>query len=261
MTTSAKPKVLVERDGPITTVILNRPEARNAVDNETAEMLADAFRAFDADAEQKVAVLWGSGGAFCAGADLKAVATGERIKRYNLEGDGPMGPSRMKTSKPVIAAVAGHAVAGGLELAIWCDLRVAEEDAVFGVYCRRWGVPLIDGGTVRLPRLIGQSHALDLILTGRPVQAAEALTMGLANRVVPKGDSRRAAEELAAQLAAFPQLCMNLDRASVYRQWELPFDHAMRSEFAHGIAAVQAEGRAGAARFAAGAGRSGKFGE
>ena len=167
-------------------------------------MLADAFRAFDADAEQKVAVLWGSGGAFCAGADLKAVATGERIKRYNLEGDGPMGPSRMKTSKPVIAAVAGHAVAGGLELAIWCDLRVVEEDAVFGVYCRRWGVPLIDGGTVRLPRLIGQSHALDLILTGRPVQAAEALTMGLANRVVPKGDSRRAAEELAAQLAAFP---------------------------------------------------------
>jgi enoyl-CoA hydratase len=234
MTTSGKPKVLVERKGLITTVILNRPEARNAVDNETAEMLADAFRAFDADAEQKVAVLWGSGGAFCAGADLKAVATGERIKRYNLDGDGPMGPSRMNVSKPVIAAVAGHAVAGGLELAI----------------C-----------TVRLPRLIGQSHALDLILTGRPVQAAEALTMGLANRVVPKGDSRRAAEDLAAQLAAFPQLCMNLDRASVYRQWELPFDHAMRSEFAHGIAAVQAEGRAGAARFAAGAGRSGKFGE
>ena len=259
--TPAKPNVLVERKGPITTVILNRPEARNAVDNETAEMLADAFRAFDADAEQKVAVLGGSGGAFCAGADLKAVATGERIKRYNLDGDGPMGPSRLKVSKPVIAAVAGHAVAGGLELAIWCDLRVAEEDAVFGVYCRRWGVPLIDGGTVRLPRLIGQSHALDLILTGRPVKADEALRMGLANRVVAKGDSRRAAEELAAQLAAFPQLCMNLDRASVYRQWELPFEHAMRSEFAHGIAAVQAEGRAGAARFAAGAGRSGKFGD
>ena len=258
---ASKPKVLVERQGTITTVILNRPEARNAVDNETAEALANAFRAFDADPEQKVAVLWGSGGAFCAGADLKAVASGERRKRYGLEGDGPMGPSRMKLSKPVIAAVAGHAVAGGLELAIWCDLRVAEEDAVFGVYCRRWGVPLIDGGTVRLPRLIGQSHALDMILTGRPVLAGEALRMGLANRVVPKGDARRAAEELAAQLTAFPQLCMNLDRASVYRQWELPFEHAMRSEFAHGIAAVQAEGQAGAARFAAGAGRGGKFGE
>ena len=232
MTAANKPKVVVERRDAITTVIMNRPEARNAVDNETAELLADAFRAFEGDPSQKVAVLWGSGGAFCAGADLKAVASGERIKRYNLDGDGPMGPSRLALSKPVIAAIAGHAVAGGLELAIWCDLRVAEEDAVFGVYCRRWGVSLIDGGTVRLPRLIGQSHALDMILTGRPVQAAEALTMGLANRVVPKGRSREAAEELAAQLAAFPQLCMNLDRASVYRQWDLPFEHAMRSEFA-----------------------------
>lgn len=254
-------KVLVERDGPVTTVIINRPEVRNAVDNETADGLADAFRAFEEDPEQHVAVLWGAGGAFCAGADLKSVASGERLKRYKIDGDGPMGPSRLALSKPVIAAVAGHAVAGGLELAIWCDMRVAEEDAVFGVYCRRWGVPLIDGGTVRLPRLIGQSHALDMILTGRPVGAEEARMMGLANRVVPKGQSRAAAEELARQLCQFPQMCMNLDRASVYRQWDMPFQHAMKSEFAHSVAAVAAEGQAGAARFAAGAGRSGKFGE
>jgi enoyl-CoA hydratase len=254
-------KVRVEREGAITTVILNRPEVRNAVDNETAEAMADAFRAFDADPEQRVAVLWGSGGAFCAGADLKAIASGERKKRYRLDGDGPMGPSRLALSKPVIAAVAGHAVAGGLELAIWCDMRVVEEEATFGVYCRRWGVPLIDGGTVRLPRLIGQSHAMDLILTGRPVGAEEALRMGLANRVVPKGQSRVAAEALAEQLAQFPQMCMNLDRASVYRQWDLPFEHAMRAEFAHGISAVAAEGQSGAARFAGGAGRGGKFGE
>jgi enoyl-CoA hydratase len=254
-------KVRVEVQGTITTVILNRPEVRNAVDNETAEAMADAFRAFDADPEQRVAVLWGSGGAFCAGADLKAIASGERKKRYRLDGDGPMGPSRLVLSKPVIAAVAGHAVAGGLELAIWCDMRVVEEDATFGVYCRRWGVPLIDGGTVRLPRLIGQSHAMDLILTGRPVGAEEALRMGLANRVVPKGQSRAAAEALAAQLAQFPQMCMNLDRASVYRQWDLPFEHAMRAEFAHGISAVAAEGQSGAARFAGGAGRGGTFGE
>lgn len=253
-------KVLVERDGPVTTVIINRPEARNAVDNETAEGLVDAFRAFDADPEQKVAVFCGAdGGGFCAGADLKAVASGERKSRWRLEGDGPMGPSRLKLSKPVIAAVSGHAVAGGLELAIWCDLRVAEETAVFGVYCRRWGVPLIDGGTVRLPRLIGQSHAMDMILTGRPVAAGEALRMGLANRVVPDGQARPAAEALAHELARFPQLCMNLDRASAMRQWDLPFDDAMRSEFAHGIAAVEAEGREGAARFADGAGRGGRF--
>jgi enoyl-CoA hydratase len=253
-------KVRVETQGPITTVILDRPEVRNAVDNETAEAMADAFRAFDADPEQRVAVLWGSGGAFCAGADLKAIASGERKKRYRLEGDGPMGPSRLSLSKPVIAAVAGHAVAGGLELAIWCDMRVVEEDATFGIYCRRWGVPLIDGGTVRLPRLIGQSHAMDMILTGRPVGADEALRMGLANRVVPKGQSRAAAEALAGQLAQFPQMCMNLDRASVYRQWDLPFEHAMRAEFAHGISAVAAEGQSGAARFAGGAGRGGTFG-
>ncbi|MEM9360014.1 MAG: crotonase/enoyl-CoA hydratase family protein [Pseudomonadota bacterium] len=252
-------KVLVERDGPVTTVIINRPEVRNAVDNETAEGLADAFRAFDADPEQRVAVLWGAGGGFCAGADLKAIASGERRKRYSMTGDGPMGPSRLKLSKPVIAAVAGHAVAGGLELALWCDLRVAEESAIFGVYCRRWGVPLIDGGTVRLPRLIGQSHALDMILTGRPVEADEALRMGLANRVVAPGEARTAAESLARDLCQFPQMCMNLDRESVYRQWDLPFDHAMQAEFAHGIAAVEAEGKSGAARFADGAGRGGSF--
>ncbi len=257
----ASAKVRVERQGPVTTVILNRPEVRNAVDNETAEAMADAFRAFETDPEQRVAVLWGSGGAFCAGADLKAIASGERKKRYRPDGDGPMGPSRLALSKPVIAAVAGHAVAGGLELAIWCDMRVVEEDATFGVYCRRWGVPLIDGGTVRLPRLIGQSHAMDLILTGRPVGAEEALRMGLANRMVPKGQSRAAAEALALQISQFPQMCMNLDRASVYRQWDLPFEDAMRAEFSHGISAVAAEGQSGAARFAGGAGRGGKFGE
>ena len=252
-------KVRVERDGPVTTVVINRPEVRNAVDNETADGLAAAFRAFDDDPDQRVAVLWGSGGGFCAGADLKAIATGERRKRYSLTGDGPMGPSRLKLNKPVIAAVAGHAVAGGLELALWCDLRVAEESAVFGVYCRRWGVPLIDGGSVRLPRLIGQSHALDMILTGRPVAADEALRMGLANRLVPVGEARAAAEQLAHELCQFPQMCMNLDRASVFRQWDLPFGHAMQAEFAHGIAAVEAEGKAGAARFASGAGRGGSF--
>jgi enoyl-CoA hydratase len=252
-------KVRVERSGVVTTVIIDRPEVRNAVDNETADGLADAFRAFDADPEQRVAVLWGSGGAFCAGADLKAIVSGERRKRYKLDGDGPMGPSRLALSKPVIAAVAGHAVAGGLELAIWCDMRVVEEDAVFGVYCRRWGVPLIDGGTVRLPRLIGQSHAMDMILTGRPVGAEEALRMGLANRVVSKGQARVAAEKLAEQIAQFPQMCMNLDRASVYRQWDLPFEHAMRAEFTAGVAAVAAEGQSGAARFAGGAGRGGTF--
>ncbi|MFY0611248.1 MAG: crotonase/enoyl-CoA hydratase family protein [Hyphomicrobiaceae bacterium] len=255
----ASEKVLVERDGPVTTVIINRPQVRNAVDNETADGLVAAFAAFDADVEQRVAVLWGAGGGFCAGADLKQVATGERRARWKLEGDGPMGPSRMRLSKPAIAAVAGHAVAGGLELATWCDMRVAEEGAVFGVYCRRWGVPLIDGGTVRLPRLIGQSLAMDMILTGRPVDAQEALRMGLANRVVPDGEARSAAEALAHDLAKFPQMCMNVDRASVLRQWDLPFEHAMKAEFAHGIAAADAEGRSGAARFADGAGRSGSF--
>jgi len=196
--------VRVERAGPVTTVILDRPAVRNAVDRDTAEALADAFRAFDADDDALAAVLWGAGGTFCAGADLKAIAAG-RPSRVDSEGDGPMGPSRLRLSKPVVAAVAGHAVAGGLELAVWCDLRVVEEDAVFGVFCRRWGVPLIDGGTVRLPRLIGLSRALDLILTGRAVAADEALAIGLANRVVPHGESRAAAEALAAEIARFPR--------------------------------------------------------
>jgi len=255
------PPVLVERDGPVTTVILNRPEVRNAVDNPMAEALAEALRAFDADDDAKVAVIWGADGCFCAGADLKAVASGERRKRYSAEGDGPMGPTRLALSKPLIAAVSGYAVAGGLEIALLADLRVMEDDAVFGVFCRRWGVPLIDGGTVRLPRIVGEGRALDMILTGRPVGAEEALAMGLANRVVAKGESRRAAEALAHELAAFPQLCMNTDRASVYRQWDMSVEAAMGAEFAAGMAAVEAEGIQGASRFAAGAGRHGSFGD
>src|SRR3954465_14602864 len=212
--------VHVERDGPVTTVILDRPDVRNAVDGLTAAALADAFRAFDADDDAAVAVLTGAGGMFCAGADLKAVATGRgnRVTAVGA-GDGPMGPTRHLLSKPVIAAVEGFAVAGGLELALWCDLRVAATDAVFGVFCRRWGVPLIDGGTVRLPRLIGQSRALDMILTGRPVSGAEALAFGLANRLCPPGGALDAALELAATLAAFPQLCLRAAGLSAYEQW------------------------------------------
>jgi enoyl-CoA hydratase len=250
--------VRVERAGPVTTVLLNRPEARNAVDGDTAAALADAFRAFEADASASVAVLAGVGPAFCAGADLKAVGT-DRGNRTVADGDAPMGPTRMVLSKPVIAAVSGHAVAGGLELALWCDLRVADETAVFGVFCRRWGVPLIDGGTVRLPRLIGQSRAMDLILTGRPVEASEALAIGLANRVVPAGTARAAAEELAARLAEFPQACMRSDRASVLAQWGRSEPEAMATEFTHGLA-VLAEASTGVSRFAAGAGRHGSFG-
>ncbi|MFJ5561632.1 crotonase/enoyl-CoA hydratase family protein [Streptomyces sp. NPDC093250] len=249
--------VRIEHRGPVTTVVLSRPEVRNAVDGPTAAALADAFRAFEADDGAAVAVLWGEGGTFCSGADLKALGT-ERGNRVGEDGDGPMGPTRMRLSKPVIAAVAGHAVAGGLELALWCDLRVAEEDAVFGVYCRRWGVPLIDGGTVRLPRLIGTSRALDLILTGRPVAAEEALAMGLANRVVPVGRARAEAEELAAALARFPQACLRADRASVLGQEGLDEETALRGELRRG-AAVVAESLEGAARFASGAGRHGSF--
>jgi enoyl-CoA hydratase len=247
--------VRVERDGPVTTVLINRPEARNAVDGATAAALADAFRAFDADDSASVAVLAGVGPAFCAGADLKAVGT-DRGNRTVSDGDGPMGPTRMVLSKPVIAAVSGHAVAGGLELALWCDLRVADTTAVFGVFCRRWGVPLIDGGTVRLPRLIGQSRAMDLILTGRAVEADEALAIGLANRVVPAGQARAAAEELAASLAGFPQACLRSDRASALAQWDTA--DPIGTEFAHGMA-VLADAAGGAARFAAGAGRHGSF--
>ncbi|MGW0914545.1 crotonase/enoyl-CoA hydratase family protein [Streptomyces sp. NPDC002784] len=251
--------VRVERQGPVTTVVLSRPEARNAVDGPTAAELADAFREFEADEEARVAVLWGAGGTFCAGADLKALGTG-RSNQVTEDGDGPMGPTRMRLSKPVIAAVAGYAVAGGLELALWCDLRVAEEDAVFGVFCRRWGVPLIDGGTVRLPRLIGTSRALNMILTGRPVAAPEAYGMGLVNRVVPPGTARAQAEALAATIAAFPQACLRADRASVLDQEGLAEGAALRSELRHG-AGVLAESLEGAARFASGAGRHGVFGD
>ncbi|MFI8209969.1 crotonase/enoyl-CoA hydratase family protein [Streptomyces werraensis] len=249
--------VRIERQGAVTTVVLSRPGARNAVDGPTAAELADAFRAFEADDEARAAVLWGEGGTFCAGADLKALGT-DRANRVAEDGDGPMGPTRLRLSKPVIAAVSGHAVAGGLELALWCDLRVAEEDAVFGVFCRRWGVPLIDGGTVRLPRLIGTSMAMDRILTGRPVPAAEAYAMGLANRVVPVGRARAEAEELAASLARFPQACLRSDRASVLEQEGLGEEEALAAELRHG-AAVLAESLEGAARFASGAGRHGAF--
>ncbi|MFC7916833.1 crotonase/enoyl-CoA hydratase family protein [Streptomyces sp. NPDC057386] len=249
--------VRVERQGPVTTVVLSRPEVRNAVDGPTAAELADAFRDFEADGEARAAVLWGEGGTFCAGADLKAMG-GPRANRVTEDGDGPMGPTRLRLSKPVIAAVAGHAVAGGLELALWCDLRVAEEDAVFGVFCRRWGVPLIDGGTVRLPRLIGTSRALDLILTGCPVPAREALEMGLVNRVVAPGTARAAAEELAATLAAFPQDCLRSDLASVRDQEGLSEQEALLREVRYG-AAVLPQALKGAARFAGGAGRHGAF--
>ncbi|GHH29329.1 crotonase/enoyl-CoA hydratase family protein [Streptomyces lanatus] len=249
--------VRIERQGHVTTVVLSRPEVRNAVDGPTAAELVAAFREFEADDEARVAVLWGEGGTFCAGADLKALGT-ERGNRVAEEGDGPMGPTRLRLSKPVIAAVTGHAVAGGLELALWCDLRVAEEDAVFGVFCRRWGVPLIDGGTVRLPRLIGTSRAMDMILTGRPVPATEAHDMGLANRVVPTGRARAAAEELAAAIARFPQACLRGDRASVLDQDGLDEEAAMRGELRHGTGAL-AESVEGAARFASGAGRHGSF--
>jgi enoyl-CoA hydratase len=249
--------VRVERRGHVTTVVLSRPEVRNAVDGPTAAELAAAFKEFDADESARVAVLWGEGGTFCAGADLKAIGT-ERGNRVAEEGDGPMGPTRLRLSKPVIAAVSGHAVAGGLELALWCDLRVAEEDAVFGVFCRRWGVPLIDGGTVRLPRLIGESRAMDLILTGRPVPAPEAYAMGLANRLVPSGRARAEAEELAEQIAGFPQACMRGDRASVLDQAGQGEEAAMAGELRYGTAVLE-ESLKGAARFASGAGRHGSF--
>ena len=251
--------VLTEKNGPVTTIIINRPGVRNAVDGQTAQALADAFRNFEGDDDARVAVLTGADGYFCAGADLKGITEG-RGNRFSAEGDGPMGPSRMRLAKPVIAAVGGYAVAGGLELALLCDLRVMEEDAVFGVFCRRWGVPLIDGGTVRLPRLIGLSRAMDMILTGRPVYAQEALAMGLANRVVPRGKAREAAEELAAQIAAFPWNCVLSDRRSAYEGASLPFERAMTREFELGRATVESgETLQGAARFAAGAGRHGKF--
>jgi enoyl-CoA hydratase len=242
-----------ERNGPVTTVILHRPEVRNAVDGPTAAALADAFRTFEADESASVAVLWGDGGTFCAGADLHAMSN--RIDP-DVTTDGPMGPSRMALSKPVIAAVSGHAVAGGLELALWCDLRVVESDAVLGVFCRRWGVPLIDGGTVRLPRIVGLGRALDLILTGRAVDANEALAIGLATRVVAPGTARAEAEALAGQLAALPQACLRSDRLSVFDAFGLDEMDALSSEFDHGQR-VLAGALQGAVRFSAGAGRHG----
>jgi enoyl-CoA hydratase len=247
--------VNVVRNGPVTTVIIDRPHARNAVDGPTAEALFEAFDEFDRDDSASAAVLWGDHGTFCAGADLKSIGT-SNSNPTQPTGTAPMGPTRMVLSKPVIAAVSGYAVAGGLELALWCDLRVVESDAVFGVFCRRWGVPLIDGGTVRLPRLIGHSRAMDMILTGRPVDADEALAIGLANRVVPTGQSRQAAEDLAAELARSPQGCLRADRLSALRQWGHSEIDAMGFEFGS-LSRVAGESIAGAKRFADGAGRHG----
>ncbi len=250
--------VTVTQDGPVTIVTLSRPQARNAVDGPTAQALADAFEAFDQDPASSVAVFHGANGTFCSGADLKAVAADSKRLRLSPAGRGPMGPSRLLLDKPVIAAVSGFAVAGGLELALWCDLRIVEQSAVFGVFCRRWGVPLIDGGTIRLPRLIGLSRALDLILTGRPVASDEALAMGLANRVVADGAALDAAIEMAKELAELPQTCLRNDRRSAYEQFGMPLPQAFAREFELGMATIETgEHVRGAARFAAGAGRHG----
>lgn len=250
----------VEDDGPVRIVTIDRPETRNAIDGPTADALARAWREFDADDSVAVGVFTGAGGTFCSGADLKAVSAG-RGNRVNPDGDGPLGCTRLLLGKPVIAAVEGYAVAGGLELALWADLRVAARDAVFGVFCRRWGVPLVDGGTIRLPRLVGQSHALDMILTGRGVSGDEALSMGLANRLSEPGSALADAVALAQQVAAFPQLCMRIDRLSSYRQWDLSLDDALRAEAEGGIEVIRSgETRDGATRFASGEGRHGSFG-
>jgi len=262
--------VTVEKSGPVTTVIHSRPEARNAVNPESADALVEAFLAFDRDPEASVAVFWGAGGAFCAGWDLKyasqLVGADRPLAALDFPDDGnavprgPMGPSRLALSKPVIAAVAGPAVAGGFELALWCDLRVVEEDAYFGVYCRRWGIPLIDGGTVRLPRLVGEGRALDIIMTGRKVEAEEAYRIGLANRIAPKHRSREVAEELAHEIARFPQQCVRADRLSAIAQHGMPVMAALRQEWETSVGVIEAEGAAGAARFASGRGRHGDFG-
>lgn len=253
--------VTVTQSGPVTIVTIDRPQARNAVDGPTAAALAAAFRDFDIDEDARVAILTGAGGNFCAGADLKAVGT-DRGNQLQADGDGPMGPTRLQLSKPVIGAVEGYAVAGGLELALWCDLRVAAADATFGVFCRRWGVPLIDGGTVRLPRIIGTGRAMDLVLTGRPVSAAEGLSIGLVNRVVAPGDALKAATELALELSQFPQTCLRQDRLSLLEQDGLSEANALANEFAHGVHTLQSgETLDGAAKFAAGAGRHGNFGD
>mgnify|MGYP002151152522 FL=1 len=255
--------VLTEKKGKVLTVIINRPDVKNAIDEATGVALAKVFREFEDDDSVSVAVLCGSGNTFCAGWDLKKAANFsdmDKINQLTPEDDGPIGPTKMLLSKPVIAAISGYAVAGGMELALWCDMRVVEEDATFGVFCRRFGVPLVDGGTVRLPRLIGMSHAMDLILTGRPVGAVEAKQIGLANRVVEKGESRNAAEELAAQIALFPQTCMRSDRMSAYEQWDKSFVDAVKNEFTRGISVVNSgETLKGAASFEKGQGRHGKF--
>lgn len=252
--------IRIEKQGSVTTVVIDRPQARNAVDRATAHALAAAFRAFDADPQARVAVLCGAGSTFCAGADLKAFLANPDEWQLREDGDAPLGPTRLLLSKPVIAAVSGHAVAGGLELALWADLRVVEESAVFGVFCRRWGVPLIDGGSIRLARLIGHSRALDMILTGRPVKSAEALASGLANRVVADGTARQAAETLAAEIAAFPQTCLRHDRHSSYEQWGMSLSDALTNECRHGaISIASGEALAGAVQFKGGKGRHGAF--
>lgn len=251
--------VHTEKQGPIFTVTLDRPHRRNAIDGQTAQLLAAAFRSFEADKDLRVAILYGHGGHFCSGADLKAVAQGVGQSRIHPTGDSPMGPARLALSKPVIAAIEGFAVAGGLELAVWCDLRVAAEDATFGVFSRRWGVPLMDGGTFRLPRLIGQSRAMDMILTGRAVPAPEAEQWGLVNRLVAPGTALKCAENLAQQLAQFPQLCLRGDRMSVMEQWSLSEEQALTGEFKGALGALEREARAGANLFAKGAGRHGEF--
>ena len=249
-----------EVEGPIAVVTIDRPEVRNAIDGPTAKQLAESFRNFESDKALSVAVLTGADGTFCSGADLKAVSSDQNNLRVDLEGDGPLGCTRMSLSKPVIAAVEGHAVAGGLELALWADLRVAANDAVFGVYCRRWGVPLVDGGTIRLPRLIGQSHANDMILTGRGVSGQEAFNMGLANRLCSPGMALSEAQNLACQLAEFPQLCLRSDRRSSYEQWGMSFEDALQNETLLGRETIESgETREGATRFAQGAGRHGDF--
>lgn len=256
-----EPAVVTSVDEGIYTITLNRPGRRNAVDGPTADALRLAFTEFESNDTFKVAILCGAGGHFCSGADLEAIGDAQRRNRIDPHGTdhGPMGPTRMQFSKPVIAAVSGYAVAGGLELALMCDLRIAETSAVFGVFCRRWGVPLIDGGTVRLPRIIGHGRAMDMILTGRPVKADEALAMGLANRVVPDGSALEAARELAASIAGFPQRCLRADRASAIRQWDLDVQQALEAEGAGGYPVVFEEALTGARRFTEGAGRHGQF--
>lgn len=249
--------VRIDDDGPVRTVTIDRPDCRNAVDPAVAEALREAFSDFDADSNLSAAVLTGAGGTFCAGFDLRAVGRSEGV--HDPEGEGPMGPTRMLLSKPVIAAVEGFAVAGGLELAIWCDLRVAAEGAVFGVFCRRWGVPLIDGGTVRLPRLVGQGRALDMILTGRAVEAREAHAIGLADRLVPQGQALSAAQALARDISRFPQVCLRADRSSAMLQWDWPLEEALRIEGRGGEAPLRSEAEAGARRFTGGEGRGGNF--